>query len=139
MENFLISRETPQEIESLVGFVKNNHLDDYTTLSEMRDKIEGQYVSDILNLEITDKRDYMRKLEGYSFYALERQDIDHTMMNTLSRFRDEVLMVIKRSLGEKTSYQLKRQVSPPLEAFNDVGHNKLNLKPTGKGFGLSFE
>lgn len=139
MENVLISNERPEEIKSLVVFVRDNHLNDYTTLSEMRDKIEDQYAAEFSNLGVLDKKNLMRKLERFSFYTMQEEGMDHSMMNTLSRFRDEVLRVIKNGMEDETTYQLKRQVSPPLEAFTDVGHNKLNLKPTGRGFGLSFE
>lgn len=139
MENILISKERPEEIKSLVDFVTLNHLNDYTTLSEMRNKIKSQYSAEFSDLENPAKEDFMRKLEDFSFYTLDVKEADRSMMNTLSRFRDEVLIFIKKGFDNKTSYQLKRQISPPLEAYNNVGHNKLNLKPTGRGFGLTFE
>jgi|SRR6218665_1774868 len=137
-----LQKSVSPEIQELYKFALENNFDEFTTLSQIRNKLrEKQFHPSFNNFE-----EYSKKLNEFAFfdekhYILKDTSYDiYDISNLLKQIKEEVLYYINPNTPKHFSgYILERQVSPPLEAFERVGNNKLNIKPSGRDYGLLFE
>ena len=139
---------TSKEIKNIFKIVKERNFDDFTPLSKMREEINFNLKDNISSLSERERIKYVNILKDYDFFAKENYELPegedktdlYDLMNTLTRFRNQILIFIDLIYNEnRESYQLERLVSPPLEAYEYVGHNKTNIEPSTRSFGLLFE
>ncbi len=96
-----------------------------------------------------ERNDLIEEFENFSFSDLNNYKYDNNDINTvykliivLSLFKSELiklLSTIREKRLKKNYGALKRKVSPPLEAYDYVGNNKLDIEPTDLEYGLLFE
>jgi|GEM_PF-4110772 len=129
------------EIQNLYDFALQNDFDEFTTLSHIKKKIKESFA-----MPEIDFNQYSKILNGFSFFDKSNYDIEdgitdiYEISNLLNQIKEEVLYYFDPATPKEFSgYILKRLVSPPLEAFQMVGNNKLNFKPSGRDYGLLFE
>lgn len=130
-----------KDIKFIYNFAKKYRLDEYSSVSEIREKIRND--NELKSLKA--KKSYIDRLNKFSFFDLKNstykksEEIFDTL-SLLTLIKNEIITYLK---NKKTDFSeqniLKRRVSPPLEAFQSVGHNNLDIKPTGRDYGLLFE
>jgi len=121
----------PEGVKDFFNFVIENNIDEYHTLSEIRGKLEGQSF-DII------------ELKNFSFYDINNFDCEHnqemfTFICTLARSKEEYHLMLYPEKDLSKFGKLERQVSPPLEAYKYIPHNKMDIKDSGRSYGLLFE
>jgi len=118
------------DIQEFYNFVLENEITEYWTLRNIREVIKGNNFN-------------KEELEQFSFFDLNNfsEDTDknedlYRLIITLARTKDEYIGYekIDKNLGK-----LVRQVSPPLEAYKYIPHNKMDIKDSGRSYGLLFE
>ena len=87
-------------------------------------------------------------MSAFSFYdisnysSVDSIDLDfYNQMNVLSNFKDNLITLLSIK-GEEKSISigpLIRKISPPIEAYDYVGNNKLNITHSMRSYGLLFE
>lgn len=142
IESVALQKSVSLEIQELYKFAIENNFNEFTTLSDIRKKLKeknfnpsftsfDEYSKTLNNFSYFDKKNYIIKDASYDTYDIS---------NLLKQIKEEVLYYIDPKTPKNFSgYILERQVSPPLEAFERVGNNKLNIKPSGRDYGLLFE
>ncbi|PPZ90524.1 hypothetical protein C3729_12975 [Cloacibacterium normanense] len=130
-----------KDIKFIYTFAKTNGLDEYSSVSEIREKIRNDKK---LN-SIPSKKSYINKLNRFSFFdpsnvKYKKSEDAYDILSLLTLIKNEIITYLN---NKKTDFSkqniLRRRVSPPLEAFKSVGHNNLDIKPTGRDYGLLFE
>jgi len=131
----------PSEIKNLYNFALENNFDEFTTLSMIRKKLKENF-----KVEIDNYATYSRILNDFSFFNKDNYMVDdsfediYDVSNLLNQIKEEVLYFTNPESSKVfNGYILKRQINPPLEAFEPVGHNKLNIKPSGRDSALLYE
>lgn len=143
--NFKVSKENPEAIRDLLQFISEEQIAN-SKVSVIKTKA-GEYISEYLSELDNDKRNEVKQqIQFFSFYDLDNIEYEFSnekqlfkIIETLSKFKEELL----NRLTEKTQAidfgKLERNVSPPLEAYEYIGNNKLDIKPSGRSYGLLFE
>lgn len=141
MELVNLNDSVDKDIKFIYTFAKNNGLDEYSSVSEIREKIRN----DKRLRSISSKKSYINKLNSFSFfdqnnvYYKKTEDI-FDVLSMLTLIKNEIITYLKNKKVDFSNQTiLKRRTSPPLEAFRSVGHNNLDIKPTGRDYGLLFE
>lgn len=128
--------DAPEQIRRIFDLAIKGKITEYTTLSEMR-RIGKTFIKEY-SVKASD-------LKGFSFYEINNfkgseKDVKlFTLMCTCARFRDEILVIFRDKGGKPKPIKLIRQVSPPLEAYKYIPFNKMDIKPSGRSYGLTFE
>lgn len=118
------------DIQEFYNFVIQNEITEYWTLRNIREIIQGNNFN-------------KEELKQFSFFDLNNfsEDTDknedlYRLIATLARTKDEYIGYEKI---DKNIGKLTRQVSPPLEAYKYIPHNKTDIKDSGRSYGLLFE
>lgn len=98
----------------------------------------------LATLELENKRKrhkFVSSIKNFEFINPEvySGDVNEDFMMNLSNFRDELLIAIDKEYNPREDNILKRQVSPPLSAYDWQGHSMLNIRTSDKDYGLLFE
>ena len=147
MEKVAVLKNEDEVISNIFNFVENSNFNEFTTLSKMRELIRNHFVSAFQDMNEPEIKNYAKKIKSFNFYKKENYNVTnknedvYELMNNLSNFRDEIVHYIDLNYNDdnQNRHKLERKVSPPLEAYEYVGHSKLKITPTGKDFGLIFE
>lgn len=132
LKQVALKNSTPPEVKELYNFALKNNFDEFTTLPMIRKKLKENFT-----VKVVDFEQYSKILTSFSFfdkanYVVENgiTDIDD-VCNLLFQIKEEVLYYFNPKIPKTfTGYVLKRCSNVPLAAFEKVGHNKLNIKPT---------
>lgn len=131
-----LTNDAPEQIRQIFDLAIQNEITEYTTKSEMK-KIGKVFIEKKI-INISD-------LQQFSFYDIDNfkeseKNVNlFTLMCTCARFRDEILIILKVKMGKIKPIKLVRQISPPLEAYKYIPYNKMDIKPSGRSYGLTFE
>ncbi|MFA6073635.1 MAG: hypothetical protein WC758_05970 [Candidatus Woesearchaeota archaeon] len=133
-------------VDELFSFVKNNNINDDTSLPKMREYIKENYHEKLLSYSESELEIFIEKIKHENFYndALYNCKTPsnlYSFMNSLDSFRCEMIYYIEGRISkkERPHHKLVRMISPPIEAYEYIGHSKIDIKPTGRDFGLLFE
>lgn len=81
-------------------------------------------------------------VEQYNFSSgiseSDKIDIIVTLDNFLATLKN-ILAGYKPTNNDQNDVGVKRQISPPYEAYHYVGNNELDITPTNASYGLLFE
>jgi hypothetical protein len=143
-EKVTLKGTSNSSIENLIGFVLEQNFDAFTSLPKLRKCINSEYLP-VLNVQ--DAAQWMKVVQSvsdFNFFDIQNYKAgeapDFDLMNIFSNFRDELLIAGDLTYNpERHTLKLTRQVSPPLSAYEYMGHSKLNIIPTGRDYGLLFE
>lgn len=134
------------DIKFILDFAKQNSIDEYSSVSDIREMI--RQCSFLKFKDKGRKEIFIENTEGFNFfnkdnyYNLPNYIITsyYDLFSTLMLILMEVLNFLKTEGKDfRNENILRRRVSPPLEAFKKVNHNNLDIKPTGRDYGLLFE
>lgn len=138
IKNLKFKWDQQEVIKNIYDFLLENKLDEYTTLSMLRkalqtnftlpDKNKEIYVNLLSDFNAFDKKNYIIKKEYWEYDLYDTFNLLHQSKLELLYILDET----KPKVFE--GYILKRRINPPLEAFELVGHNQLDIRPSGKQF-----
>ncbi len=119
-------------MDIIINFVKTNNLDEFTTLSQIRNQLREEFGG-------IEYRKLLKIKDGLYNHKYNVKDYEYDMWNNLVNTRRELLFLIDCEFNPEctpsTEYILERQVSPPIEAL----FPKDNFKPSGRDYGLLFE
>jgi hypothetical protein len=135
-------KNSPEEVYAFFKFLVENKTKHRT--SELM--AEAFIVNSQIEKELsTKKQHFIDVIKDFSFYTEENYSFDvddrstlHLLMRFLNETKNEIIRLLYKE-KKQTSGILKRLVSPPVGAYDYSGHNKLDIKPSGKGHGLLFE
>lgn len=117
------------EIKNLYDFALKNNFDEFTTLSEIRKKLKENFDAKVENYD--EYKNIVSRFRPFDKknYILENDAMDiYDVSNLLKQIIDEVLYFVDPNKKVSEGYILKRQVNPPLEAFEKVGHHSYAKK-----------
>ncbi|MFA6073636.1 MAG: hypothetical protein WC758_05975 [Candidatus Woesearchaeota archaeon] len=133
-------------VDDLFFFVQKNNINDDTSSPGIRDYIKQKYHKKLLKYTESELETYIESIKHINLYDSTNYECKksvnlYSFMNSLSRFRDELLIYIDVQIKKEdlSKYKLERLISPPLEAYEYIGHTKTNIKSSGRDFGLLFE
>lgn len=145
--NVAILETQPLEIRNLFEFVLNSGLNENSKPRDIKSKVEVYYNENLSDLTLEDKMGLKQQVQHFSFYDVNnfsagtsKNDELFKLMVTLSKFKAELLAFLSETKTKNMSFgKLKRKVSPPVEAYEYVGNNKLDIIPSERSYGLLFE
>ena len=135
--------------DNIVSFV-SNQMSKGVALRTLKSKSNAKSFFDIYypNMDITLKEEIKSELTSISFYDLSNYKngvIDfnlYNQINLLSAFRNALIFHLDGS-KRRTTVLLKepliRKVSPPLEAYEFSGNNKIDITHSDRSYGLLYE
>ena len=141
IELISLKKTVDNDIKLIYNFAKKNKLDEYSSVSEIREKIRN----DEELRHLSSRNSHIIKLNNFSFFdqnnvKYKKTEDVYDILSLLTLIKNEIITYLN---NKKTDFSkqniLRRRVSPPLEAFKSVGHNNLDIKPTGRDYGLLFE
>lgn len=134
-------------IKSIYDYVLKE-LKDNTSPSKVKSKAISYYSSKLHSKSKRDKNELANTLQKFSFYDNDNYvnefEINHTIflkLEILSMFKD-CLQEMLQSPSEVDLLKvgpLTRAVSPPKEAYEYIGHNKLDITHSTSSYGFLFE
>ncbi len=141
-----ISQDAPIEIQKIFEYVVSKNFPEFTSLALL--KYEAyEYLKELTELNKENYLSYLEKIKDFDFYEVsnytncdEITEENKDFFHTIRCFRDELEIIIRKEFDEtREEYILKRQVSPPLSAYEKVGTHMLNIKVSTRDYGLLFE
>jgi hypothetical protein len=135
------------DVKKMFDFVIRKNYDEFVSLPELRKDVSFYLTKNLNSLNkknIQQIEQFTIHLKAFNFFDRSNYEafdrIDYTTMNILSNFKDELINQIEYTyLDTNKERKLERLVSPPLEAYEFVGHNKINITSSKESFGLLFE
>lgn len=135
-----------EDIEKFISFVTESPLDVNSKPAEIKQKIGEFYALHFKARNSVEKLMLKESFENFSF--LDADNIKHEaekteelfkLMITLSKAKHELIEKLSKHKKPVNFGEFTRKVSPPLEAYNYTGNNKLNITSSKKSYGLLFE
>lgn len=141
--NITLSENKPQEIISLFNFFMGNIFNQ--TPKKVNFKAKAKIFFN--NKNESEKAKIKDELKALSFYDVnnysvklqQSEDEIFELMQSLSKFREELLNDLNVQEVKINFEPIERKVSPSLEAYEYVGMNKLDITPSDRSYGLLFE
>ncbi|MEM6718641.1 MAG: hypothetical protein AAF611_04985 [Bacteroidota bacterium] len=142
-----IKKEAPQLIINMFNYiVEHGVCEDFSSIeiSKVADSFR------IKNNLSSSKKNY-KIITDFSFYEKENYELKKNqadsnlvfeLMMILSSFKSELLRILFPDTDikiENTKSNIKYNLTPPLEAYEPVGNNQLDISPSGRSYGLLFE
>ncbi len=140
-------RNPSPEISQIFDCVIKNKFNDSTYVGDLRNEIRTNFFKNNLK-DFTKEKErlaYLKIISDYDFsdeknYEILTSDKKSlfSLMNTLSKFKENVLSHVKYTYDKTIVPTLMtHQESLPIEAYDLIGHSKLNIKP-GREFTERF-
>jgi len=140
-----LKRSTPKIIHEISGFVMANNLNNFSSLAKCR-MLGYKLIKKTKCLGKNNWGEQRKIIAEFSYWDdnnyPENEVPNNDLKASLSNFRDEFLIVIDHEYDKSIDwkkYRLVRQVSPPLSAYKYEAFCKLDIKATGRDYGLLFE
>lgn len=135
-----------EDIEKFISFVTESPLNENSKPSEIKQKTGEYYALHFKDLSNDKKLLLKESFEGFSFFdvnnikpeEVKNEELFKAVM-TLSQAKHELIDKLSEHKTRVNFGELKRKASPPLEAYNYTGNNKLNITSSKKSYGLLFE
>lgn len=119
-------------------FVIDKNYDNFTSNYEMKFDISASFYNDYIKNRKEAFLEDFKKVNFYDINLFEIKNIDNLadLQKTLHNFKSAIVDVVKQN-GFLAEVKLsKTSESPPLT--KKIGNNKLDIKPTGRDYGLLF-
>lgn len=125
------------EIKKIYTYFKALKIESITSLAILR--YYGFKFLEENNLNDLKKRNFfISKICDFDFLDPKVYLVEHNddFRRNLSNFRDELLIAIDKQFNPSDENILKRQVSPPLSAYEWIGTNMLHIKTSTSDYGF---
>ena len=147
MSKLVLESNPNQIMEKLFDFILKEDLVTNFDLGKIKMKANDFYEEFYADFNMDDKKKLVEEIEKFSLYDLSNYDsadikIVSKLIMTLSVFKSEFVRLLTLGSGNKRYMDfggLSRKVSPPVEAYEYMGNNKLDINPTHRSYGLLFE
>lgn len=147
MKDVAILGSAPEEIRDIFDFVSKKNLDEKSKIKDIKSEV-AQFVQCIAihNSEEL-KLKLKQQVHDFSFYDInnftqetEKGEVLFKKMVVLSRFKEELMNYLSDQKKNNIKFgKIERKVSPPIQAYNYTGNNKLDINPSKRSYGLLFE
>ncbi|REE24714.1 hypothetical protein DFQ09_10318 [Winogradskyella pacifica] len=127
--DYIIEKELVNNFDLIS--IKNSAKDFYEDFYASKDRsVKKQIVSQIEKFSLYDMSNY----EAYQASVIPG------LIMAISIFKPALVRELTSRDNKRYMHfgDLKREVSPPIEAYEYVGNNKLDITPTHKSYGLLF-
>lgn len=120
-------------------FIFRNQFTDFTMLADLRKSLKEELFEEFKRLEYKELLIIQTAIEKHNYKV---KNYGYDMWNLIHNSKQELIMLIKYDLNpnwKPEKYMLIRQISPPLEAYVPIPFNKMDIRPSGRDYGLLFE
>ncbi|MFC0604579.1 hypothetical protein [Winogradskyella pulchriflava] len=131
----------------LIDYILKEDLVNKFDLNTIKDSANSFYENFYASKHRKTKQKLVEEIEKFSLYDMSNYNgyetaIIPNLIMVLSIFKPEFVRKLTSNSDNKKYMDfggLKRKVSPPVEAYEYVGNNKLDISPTHRSYGLLFE
>lgn len=140
-----ITNSCPQEVKEVYEFIINHDLHKYVDDFTIDDLIKKKSI--FSSITKTQAINLVRFFDNNNFNKENFECEDETILNNFKSTFFNVKYLILLYLDEKftlnkfnyeSDFVLTLPVSPPAIAYKKVGNNNLDIKPSGRDYGLLF-
>jgi len=139
--------ESIQIMDELFEFIMKEKLVDNFDSDLIKSKAAEFYGDRYAQILPNMKKKVIKAVENFSLYDLSNyksfdRDVVPSLVMTLSVFKSAFIRKLINGKDNKKYMDfgsLEKKASPPVEAYEYVGNNKLDISPTNRSHGLLFE
>lgn len=136
-----------QITRELFDYILKKKLVNKFDLNSIKDSANAFYEEFYALEDKETKQELVEEIEKFSLYDMSNYEGYEVtaipgLIMVLSIFKPEFVRKLTSDSDNKRYMDfggLKRKVSPPVEAYEYVGNNKLDITPTHRSYGLLFE
>lgn len=136
-----------QIMNKLFDYILKEDLVNKFDLNIIKNSANSFYEEFYASEDLTTKQGLVAEIEEFSLYDMSNYEgyntgIIPSLIMVLSIFKPEFVRKLTLNSDNKKYMDfggLKRKVSPPVEAYEYIGNNKLDISPTHRSYGLLFE
>lgn len=142
MENVAILKpNVSKEISNLFNLISNKSFDKYVYRFEFKKIITEEFLKTLKGTSKPYKKELFELIQNFDAYNSDNYiNFDFMSAELFDFFLKDVSDFININyLKNVQSYKLERLANPPSEVYDYVGFSKLEIKPTGRDYGLLFE
>lgn len=134
-------------MRKMFDYILEKKLVDTFDLNKIKSEANDFYNKFYASKSKETKKELILEIEKFSIYDTSNYEgFDSKTISgliiVLSIFKPEFVRKLALNTNNKRYMdfgELKRKVSPPIEAYEYVGNNKLDITPTHRSYGLLFE
>ncbi len=144
MDKINLTNSCPSEVKKVYDFISSNQLYEYIDEVDVFKALDKSFFSSISEEEAYN---YYKFFDNFVFkydhFTFEEDYTKGYFRSSFLRIKDNILAYLENKFDFKTEklyqdFDSNLPASPPSEAYRKVGNNNLNIKPSGRDYGLLF-